>query len=72
MRLTYVLKKQFEVSALMGIHGYLGPRMNGIHVLDQRICEKVKEKLVLSVMVDEGTWISLGPCFIVDRTIKRG
>jgi hypothetical protein len=43
MRLTYVLKKQFEVSALMGIHGYLGPRMNGIHVLDQRICERLRK-----------------------------
>ena len=63
MRLTYVLQKQFEVSALMGIHGFLGPRMNGIHVLDQRICAKVKEKLTLSVMVDEDTWISLGSLF---------
>ena len=72
MRLTCVLQRLLKVSALMGIHGYLGPRTNEIHVLVQRICAKVKEKLVLSVVDVEDTWISLGPYFLFDRTIKRG
>ena len=55
MRLTCVLQRQLKVSALMGIHGYLGPWLNGFHVLVQRISAKIKEKLVLSVMDVEDT-----------------
>ena len=55
MRLTCVLQRLLKVSALMDIHGYLGPRLNGFHVLVQRICVKVKEKLVLSVVDVEDT-----------------
>jgi hypothetical protein len=35
------------------------------HVSVQRICAKVKKKLVLSVVDVDDTWISLGPYFLL-------
>lgn len=47
-----------------GFHGILGLHHGKMIVLDQRICAKVKDKLVLStVWMMRDTWISLGPCF---------